>query len=54
MKLLPTPKYRQLLKTLTVARQRASLTQPQLAEQVSAGRGFVVRYERGKEPSRRK
>lgn len=53
MTLLQAPKYRQLL---AVARQRASLTQPQLADKVGAHVGFVARYEQGvgKGPSRRR
>lgn len=47
------PNYRQLLNALRAARQRASLTRPQLAERVVASRGFVGKYEGGKGPSRR-
>ncbi|MFC4310408.1 helix-turn-helix domain-containing protein [Steroidobacter flavus] len=50
---LRTPNYRQLLDRLTTARQRASLTQPQLAERLSASPEFVASYEKGKDPSRR-
>lgn len=53
MMLRRRPKYRQLLNMLALARQRASLTRPQLAELVSASQGFVARYETGKGPSRR-
>jgi ribosome-binding protein aMBF1 (putative translation factor) len=53
MKLLRATKYRQLL---AVARQRASLTQPQLADKVGTRVGFVAKYEDGvgKGPSRRR
>lgn len=54
MKLLRTPTYRQLRKLLATARQHASLTQPQLAERVSASQGFVAKYQSGKGPSRRR
>lgn len=48
MKLLRSPRYRQLLQMLMTARQRAGLTLPQLAEQVGARAGFIERYERGR------
>lgn len=56
MKLLQTPKHRQLLQLLTTARQRASLTQPQLADKVGASPGFVAKHESGvgKGPSHRR
>ncbi|WP_116807538.1 helix-turn-helix domain-containing protein [Steroidobacter cummioxidans] len=56
MKLLPTTPHRQLIHMLTGARQRASLSQSQLAEKVSVQPAFVTKYESGggKEPSRRR
>jgi hypothetical protein len=47
MKLLRTPSHEQLLKMLTTARQRSELTLPRLADQVSASREFVAKYQRG-------
>jgi ribosome-binding protein aMBF1 (putative translation factor) len=43
------PRLKQLLQSLRTARQRAGLTVPQLAEQVSPREGFVERYERGQD-----
>ena len=55
MKLLPTPTHQQLIHMLTDARQRASLSQPQLAKKVSVLPAFVTKYQSAdrKEPSRR-
>lgn len=57
MQLLPpTPAHQQLTHMLTDARQRAALSQPQLAEKVSVHPAFVTKYESGagKEPSHRR